>query len=310
LSTATAQPDAPRRPTSARYELQVADNEKVASLLIAVAVLILMVVVGLFIVWLSNQMWGTKVLATVSIERVRGGDREAFGDNNDFEPPGIEEVTDLGPTTVEDQLQIVVDGVGSRAAQLDNPNLDGNNKSGGTGAGGPGDGEGLGDGGEAEGVPISQRWKIRLKPGLSTAQYASQLDFFGIEIAVVGGSQNVTYISNLSQNKPNRAIRPGSQENRYHFSWEKGSPFVQIDATLLARAGVRKTSRQVTVHFYPDDLVLQPKDQDAPRTRLSMEEIEAVAMEKKELTLKDVKRTVFGIRAGGDGYEFYVIELF
>ena len=53
---------------------------------------------------------------------------------------------------------------------------------------GPGDG----------GVPREQRWSIVYNPGQTPDEYAVQLDALKVELAVVSGPNQLTYVSNFS----------------------------------------------------------------------------------------------------------------
>ena len=87
---------------------------------------------------------------------------------------------------------------------------------------------------------------------------------------------------------PGRVMRATSQENRFYFS--QGSALVELDRQLLAKAGVESQNR-VIVYFVPADaerqIMLAERDfaQRAP---------------------EEILQPNFGVRAAGDGYEFYV----
>jgi hypothetical protein len=78
-----------------------------------------------------------------------------------------------------------------------------------------------------------------------------------------------------------------------YFIWQ-GGRFKDQDRALLSRAGVNTTGR-VICQFYPPAL----EDQLAVLEQQQM----------NNRPLKDVKRTVFGVRPAGRGYEFFVVEI-
>jgi hypothetical protein len=76
------------------------------------------------------------------------------------------------------------------------------------------------------------------------------------------------------------------------MTWRSGE-LIEADKSLLAKAGVDTVGR-VVLQLY------------SPQT-----EAELAGLEQKQLgmrPLKDIKRTVFGIRNKPGGYEFYVIS--
>ncbi len=142
-------------------------------------------------------------------------------------------------------------------------------------------------------IPPHERWEIRFPAGNSIESYTRQLDFFKIELGVLGGEDYVTYLTNLSNPKPK--TRPGfaSDEKRLYLVWQRGA-MSEADEQLAARAGV-KTAGKVLAHFIPSEA----------ETELSRLE-DAFA---KQLGIQKIQKTVFGIRvAGQDSFRFYVIE--
>lgn len=142
-------------------------------------------------------------------------------------------------------------------------------------------------------IPRHERWEIRFPPGNSIESYTRQLDYFKIEMGVIGGEDHITYLTNLSNPKPK--TRPGfaTDDSRLYLVWQRGE-MREADEQLAQRAGVR-TAGKVLAHFLPAEV----------ETELARLE-EAFA---KQLNIAKVGRTVFGIRsAGGDTFRFYVIE--
>ena len=113
----------------------------------------------------------------------------------------------------------------------------------------------------------------------------------GIEIGVLGGGlDGITYVSRLSEENPLVRSGTGEQENRFYFSQDSG--LVELDRQLLAKADVESQNR-VIVYFVPaagEQRILTAEREHAQRTP------------------EGILHTTFGVRAVGDGFEFYVIR--
>ena len=94
-----------------------------------------------------------------------------------------------------------------------------------------------------------ERWEIRFASGTSVEAYARQLDFFKIELGVIGGQQQVTYLTNLSNPKPTTRTGDASEDRRLYLIWQRGA-IREVDEHIAARAGV-KTEGKVIAHFLP-----------------------------------------------------------
>ncbi|MCH8924233.1 MAG: hypothetical protein IIA67_13925, partial [Planctomycetes bacterium] len=236
--TSTPQAAGRARSRSAKsYDLQVPRDEKVASMLIAMVIFVTVLVAALFVVWLTYQIFRPVQTVPMSIPRAKGGESEAFGNNDDLEPPGVEEVPELSTPTLEDTRLRLMDAVGRVSAELDNPNIQGEGVPGGRGLGGRGDDEGRGDGGDVDAIPRYLRWKINFI-GTTLETYAKQLDYFKIELAVArGSSDEIAYARDFAKGKA--VTRTGSRafERRSRFEWESGS-LREADRQLLSKAGI------------------------------------------------------------------------
>jgi hypothetical protein len=114
-----------------------------------------------------------------------------------------------------------------------------------------------------------------------------------VELAVAGGgSPNVDYVSNLSAASPTVRTGDPKDEHRLRFLHRSGE-LRAGDRQLAEKAGVR-TEGRIVFQFY---------DQATYRLLLGLE-----AAAKGNRRIKDVRRTVFGVRSAGGKYEFYVIE--
>jgi hypothetical protein len=146
--------------------------------------------------------------------------------------------------------------------------------------------------GNADVVPRWERWQVRFASADIKA-YAQQLDFFRIELAAIGGGKDtVDYASNLSQPNPTRRTGNSADEKRLYMTWRSGE-LIEAYKSLLAKAGIDTAGRVVLQLYAPDtEAVLAGLEQQ----KLGMRQI------------RDIKRTVFGIRSKPGGYEFYVIS--
>jgi hypothetical protein len=158
-----------------------------------------------------------------------------------------------------------------------------------------GRGQGGGDvrqgSGDASGDGRAQRWELRFDGG-SLQEYAAQLDFFGIELGVLSDGNQLQYASNFRQNAPRTRTDFSGAEKRLYMTWRSGG-LKEADRQLLRRAGVDTTRREI-IQFYP------------PQTEAMLADAERrFAMRR---SVESIRRTVFGVRQSGEGYEFFVLE--
>jgi hypothetical protein len=146
----------------------------------------------------------------------------------------------------------------------------------------------------AEGGANSARcWELRFAKGSTKEKYARQLDFFGIELAVVMPDNKLFYVRDFSKPKPQTSSGAADAEKRWYLTWREGD-LIRADVDLLAAAGANTSGRVVLK-------ILPPKVED------KLAELEKASAGDE---IGDVAKTRFGIREAGDGYEFYVIEQF
>ncbi len=263
--------------------------DKVASLLIALLILVGLFVATLFVMWLKDRVWVGQVDVPVEfIEPLAGGG--SIGDNRDLEEPGDEELEDLTEPQLEETLDAVTDAITAQRATLES--LEGEARSSTAGNRGEGGDGTPGEGGNANIVPRFARWEI-LFSTTTLDEYARQLDAFGIELGVAGGgSSQVEYAYHLTKRKPDRRVGKAEDEKRIYMTWRQGR-LKDADKTLLARAGISTTGK-IQAQFFPPALenMLAKIERDyAP-----------------ELSVEKIAKTVFGLRPVGTKYEFYVVE--
>jgi hypothetical protein len=138
-----------------------------------------------------------------------------------------------------------------------------------------------------------RNWELHFSRGTAKEKYARELDFFGIELAVVQPGNKLLYVSSFSRKKVQTRVGPADQEKRCYLTWREGD-LSRADAELLSRAGISSEDHVVLK-------ILPPKVEAA-----------LVALERASAggSLDGVRKTRFGIRPAGDGYEFYVMEQF
>jgi len=277
--------------------LRVSRFDQVSGMLLTTLLVLGSVTVLMFLIWLSNRLiFVTPAVPVTVLEDVGGGGSGTMlgSTEQSLDEPSPEEFRGVAPTevSVAQTIESVASVIATKAQDLEAI-------SGGTSLGkgegtGTGDGRGKGPGGPgtSDGIPAHERWEIRLSAA-SSDEYAKQLDFFKVELGVAGGGNpDVDYITNLSAAKPKvRSAKP-QEETRLRFLHRSGE-LRQADRELAAKAGVR-TDGRVVFQFYND------------QTYQSLLALEAAR--KGNRRLAEVRRTVFGVRTSGRGYEFYVID--
>ena len=277
--------------------LRASRYDQVASLLLTSLLVLGCATALMFLVWLSNRMLvSTPAVPVTVLEDVGGGGSgQVLGSEQQFEEPAPQEVQQKATTadvSFEQTLSSVASVVASKVQELDavygSPSV-------GAGEGtGKGDGKGPGPGGPgtADGIPAYERWEIRMSAA-NLDEYAKQLDFFKVELGVAGGGNpSVDYIANLAAAKPTVRTADPKSEQRLRFLHRSGE-LRAGDRQLAEKAGV-KTEGRIVFQFY---------DQETYRLLLGLE-----AAHKGNRRIKEVRRTVFGVRADRGRYEFYVIE--
>jgi len=196
--------------------------------------------------------------------------------------------TDLDEVALEETLASIADAAADKAALLDDPALTDLTRSG-SGSGRGGEGRGV-DRGSGTGSGIARHWEVRFLKGNTLETYARQLDFFGIELGVLMPDNKVFYAYGFSRPQPATRVGKADRENRYYLTWRRGE-LQKADRELLTRAGVSSTG-QIILKFLPPQL-----------------EARLAEMEKAHggFEPRDIGGTRFGIRAEGDGYNFYVL---
>jgi hypothetical protein len=233
----------------------------------------------LLIAWLTGLLPGGRR----GVDSSKQAHRQPVADLKIELASPIDRTADLGETSLKDTLAAVPDAVRSKANLLDDPAWLATIE--------PrvswGDLRKPVEGGASP----PRNWDIRFVKGDTKDKYAKQLDFFGIEIAVVKPDNKLIYVRNFSKSKPETHVGRADEEKRCYLTWREGD-LSRADADLLARAGVSIDDR-VVLKIIP------------PALEATLAELEKTYAGGD---VDKVARTQFGIRATSDGFEFYVIE--
>lgn len=276
-----------------RISIAVSAFDRAASWVISLNILVGFAVALMFLLWLSQRIvFEGEQSDVVLVENIAGRGDHAAGVARDVEAPGIEELEEETEPPVEQLLDSVTDVVSTQAAALDSMQTAVFSSNTGSGLGDSRPPGPLGEGDNI--IPRGERWDIKYNSN-SIESYAQQLDFFQIELAAIGGGEKqVDYAGNLQKGRPDRRSGQGGEnEKRLYMLWTSGA-LKRFDQDLLRRAGIKITGR-ILVQFYPSKV----------ENRLANIEL-AYAKKNGKTSVKQIKKTVFGVRRKGAGFEYYV----
>ncbi len=152
-------------------------------------------------------------------------------DATEFEQPAVENRPAAMLDSVVDAGEIMAEVDVATATPTGGKVASGKRRSK-VGTGGPGFGFGPGDGG----VRREDRWTILYKTGATADEYARQLDFFRVELAIIEDN-HLVYVSNFADAHPTRRIGIPADDKRLYFVW-RGQGRKESDLALLAKAGL------------------------------------------------------------------------
>jgi hypothetical protein len=286
-----------RRAPKLGQSVHVSAYEQVASMLLALLILLGSIAFCLFMAWLGMRVFFPPMKSVpVRIEQVGGGMESGFvGESMQLDSPTPQDIaaeSDLSEPELQETLKTVLEAVAIREADLDDPTISDEEtptKGGGKQIG-TGNRPGYGFGPGRPGIPPHMRWEISFGDGNTLDVYARQLDFFKIELGVYGPGR-VTYAKNLAKSKPDVYSGASKDDKRLYMSWKQGR-LKEADRELIAKAGI-STGGRVVLQFYPDE------------TEQLLLQLEHAFRNKDAST---IRKTRFAVRAAGRGYEFYVID--
>lgn len=296
MSTSTGKPSSASRPQGVTG-LRTQKVDLVASFLLAALYVIGLLVLLLFVVWLTRTFTWSAGDIKIDQEQVAGRGDHAEGFERDIEPPGAEEIELLSEPTLAESLEAVTDAVTSVAASLVSIEADAMASAHGDGQGDSRPPGPLGEGDDV--VPRYERWELKFQAqGLQP--YATQLDYYKIELGAIGGGiATVDYAFSLSASPESRSAssEEENKRNRLYFMWRQDGPLKEFDRQLLTRAGVATQGRQL-LKFIPKEL----------EERLAQAEMQYAVSQGRE-SVKEISKTIFESRPDpAGGYEFVVIE--
>jgi len=284
--------------------------DRVTSMLMAVVVGAVIVVGWLFLIYQTTRAFAGRVTAPLLIVDVFGGGggspEGTAGSTEKVDVPGAEAApqasnneetaADFEEPSVQMTPPAYLDAAAEAgenlaevdaAAEMPNGGVVGSGKRASKlGTGGPGLGLGPGDGG----VPADQRWSVVYNPGQTPDEYARQLDALGVELAVVTGQNQLTFVSRFSAAKPSLRYGSGQGDDRLYFI-PQGRARKAADVALLNKAGLN-LSDPVVMQFYPKAV---------ERTLADLE------VRYKGRQPAEIRFTRFSVVARGGGYGFAVL---
>lgn len=299
--------------------MALSQHDKVSSGLLAVCLLLGTLTILLVTAWIANMLPTPKMPPPVTLlEEESGGDPNGFidgtpgetlalgspdADPNDPVMAEAEALPDTAEVSTEslDAVADVSDAVDlavsdSSDAPVANqqfaqaslvPRQPGSpfGKVGGTGR--PPLGAG---GGKGRGFPREMRWFVKFTERGTLDEYASQLEFFGVELGALMPDGKLLLVSKLTAPKPTvRTVTNGQEEKRLYFTW-KGGTRKGVDLEILKKAGIDGTNALV-MHFYP------------PATENQLAVLEQQYKNRKS---HQIKRTYFSVRSAKAGFEFTI----
>jgi len=262
---------------------------------------------ALLFIYLTRQLVDDQAaLPVISVSAGGGGTGGSGGmvGGNELEPPSMEDVSKFEEPLLQDTLSAVVSAVTSKSALLADESIDvgmepveargvGDNRRPGLGGGsGGGAGGGIGSGfGPGKGGRSEPRREIRFEPE-SVQQYAEWLDYFKIELGVLGEDNKIYYAYNLSREKPEVRVGDPVDEQRLYMN-PTDSQFAALDRQLILKADIADKG-QIVLQFYPTE---------AQAILLELEKKQA-----GERKPEQIRSTVFRVTRSENGFQFSVEE--
>jgi len=304
------------RTTKSGVELRVSAYDRVSSWLVSLLVMTSVVVGSLLSIYFASKLPTGEVAVPVTPVTLSGGGGGGEGgqmgtggeialpDFTGNEEPPLEETLDTitsavsrnEPLLFSEAIDVPSDSPTQDYLDTRRPGTTGTGGGRGTGHGtGTGSGIGPGSGGGSGGgmFRAEPEREIRFEPQ-NLLEYAQFLDFFQIELAVLGQDNKVHYAYNLSQKAPSvREGEPG-EELRFYMNSARGR-FAALDRRLADRSGIADKGR-IILQFYPD-----------PAYAI-LQQLERSRAESAGHRPEEIRRTVFRVTHTDDRFEFQVVE--
>jgi hypothetical protein len=244
-----------------------------------------------------------------------GGGNGGLNLNQELGQPGVDEAPDLAEPPIQDTLNAVASAVTAQTAVLSDAGADvvaevahgtdfsdtrragrgfgvGTGNGNGVGSGtGNGVGSGTGDGFGPGNGPAEPQREVRFEPD-NLLDYARFLDFFKIELGVLGQDNKIHYAYNLSRKTPDVRDGDPASEQRLFMNSARGR-FAPLDRQLVTRAKLAEKGR-IVLQFYPTEA-------QAILNRLEQDRAQAAGKKAEE-----IRRTVFRVVRNKDQFEFQV----
>lgn len=308
-------------PAKPGIELRVSAYERASSWLVSLLVMTSVVVGALLSIYFARRMTTFEVAVpvqpvTLSSGGGGGGEGGQLGTGAEVTLPDFTGAEDLDEPQLEDTLETVTSAVSRTEPLLFSEAIDastnapptqdyvdtrrpgttgtgggrGTGRGSGTGSGiGPGSGGGSG-GGVYRGEPDRE---IRFEPK-NLLEYAQFLDFFKIELGVLGHDNQIYYAYNLSEKTPSVRSGEPDDELRFYMNSARGR-FAVPDRRLAARANIADKGR-IILQFYPNE------------SYALLQQLEAARAESAGRRPEEIRRTVFRVTHVGDRFELEVMD--
>jgi hypothetical protein len=296
-------------PQQPQHQLRISSYDRVSSWLVALLVVVGATVACLIAIYFSNRLTVERFAVPLTPVQGGGGGTGGMGPpgtGEDLDPPGIDEAPDLNEPPLAETLSAIASAVTSKTALISDDAIElgveptaskgrGDRREPGFGGGrGGGVGGGIGSGfGPGRGGPPEPRREIRFEPD-NLREYAEWLDFFKIELGVLGQDNKVYYAYNLSREKPETRVGEPSQEQRLYMNPAQ-SPFAALDRRLATKAGIADKGG-IILQFYPPE---------AQAILYELEQKHAGGRPRES-----IRHTVFRVTRSGNGFQFSVEEQF
>src|SRR5262249_27396364 len=115
-----------------------------------------------------------------------------------------------------------------------------------------------------------------------------KLDYFGIYLGAVRAGTLVGAVKGLESGRFERTLTPPD-----FWFIHQDRMRLEVDRKLLQEAGLNLQPTDILAQFFPAELQAQ---------------LASLEQRHSHKNANEIKRTIFGVRAAGAGYQFYVVE--